>query len=169
MKVPHFAISLVVAVVLGGTIAGCGSRATTTPPEQNSHAHTAQSVVVTYPPRTIAEAELLAQGGDATQVTLIKKYSSGSGSCPEPNEDVIVPASLTGRALVATLLAYYFSQPIGGSCGAAIFADHSAGEFSSDGFTAGSVVLDTSGGSGHYNLTVTAGDVTAAPAVSINY
>lgn len=164
---------LVGITATGMALAACGSKAatppTTTRPSTIVTTPAKAAPPSTYPPTTVAGAEALAHDGDPSQVTLVKRYSEGLPSCPEPNENVTVPATLTGRALVATLLAYYFSQSIGGSCGAAIFADHSASEFASGGFTAGSVALDTSGGSGHYNLTVIAGDVTAAPTVSINY
>ena len=157
-------------LAVGALLAACGSKAATPPKASRPSTTVTTAAANTYPPETIAAAEALAHDGDLSQVILVKTYNEGLPSCPEPNQNVTVPASLTGRALVATLLAYYFSQSFGGNCGAAIFADHSSSEFSSGGFTAGAVELDTSGGSGHYNLTVYAGAVAAGPpVVSINY
>lgn len=117
-----------------------------------------------FPPTTLAGFQSFAATGDASQVHQVASGSEGLPSCPEPNFDVTVSPSLTGRALEADLSAFFVQQGVLSSqCQAFVFAYHSESDYQAhkdDGFTAGRVALTTTGTGSQMNIEVDTGSAT---------
>jgi hypothetical protein len=63
---------------------------------------------VVYPPKTLAQAEALAATADPSDIDLVKSRDNDDVACFNFGRFVIIPQSVTGQALAADLLHYYF-------------------------------------------------------------
>ena len=61
-----------------------------------------------FPPKTLNQAEALAATGNTSEVTVFHSQDNGLAGCPNFGRFIVVPTSLTGQALAATLLKFYF-------------------------------------------------------------
>jgi hypothetical protein len=69
---------------------------------------TQASVPVVFPPKTLAQAKALAATGDTSQVTVFHSQDNGLVGCFNFGRFIVVPKTLTGQALAATFLKFYF-------------------------------------------------------------
>ncbi len=108
---------------------------------------------------------MFARGGNASAVTLIRTTHNTSGSCSKPNDYVVVPPTLTGKALSAALLAFFQTRNSldAGDCAAFTYAFRSPAETKRSGYTAGAVINDD------HQLTVIDGPVGSTPDFTISY
>lgn len=205
-KTPKWAIGCAWALIIFVVLAICGgvynatigassnnsSASTTTDqsqatsaPTQNQPAQSDQPTPTpapSYPPKTLADLQALAQQGDASQVHEFHSESVGAvGACPQPKRLVTVSGKIKGKQLAEDLLAYFFQNQLDSPCGSIVFAYHSQAEANGDnGYTAGRIMLDTatSDGSSNYDpnatgltytLTLDTGDATTAPDYVVTY
>jgi hypothetical protein len=93
------------AVVAAASLSGCS--ASTISPTVQSFKAPANTPIV-FPPKTLAESEALAATGDPSDVNVFHEQDNGMVACFNFGRSIVVPSSLTGQALAATLLNYYF-------------------------------------------------------------
>jgi len=102
-----------------------------------------------------------------------------TGVCPQPEREVTVDASVTGKQLAEDLLAYFYAQQLDNPCGSVVFAYHNASD-SGNGYTAGRILLDVNDASGQantdpngqnlsYKLTLDTGDNVSGQEYVVSY
>ncbi len=107
---------------------------------------------VHYPPTTVTDLHGLAAKGNTSAVHEFHSESVGlTGACPQPEREVTVDPSVTGRQLAEDLLAYFYAQQLDDPCGSVVFAYHNQTE-AGGGYTAGRIEVDVTNSSGAENL-----------------
>jgi hypothetical protein len=119
-----------------------------------------------YPPATVTGLHALAGTGNASAISEFHSESVGLASCPEPKREVTVASSLTGRALAADLLAYFYAQGLDNDCGSLVLAYHDPSETGNP-YTAGRIDLTVSGS--HVLTVDSAADFTPGSEFKVSY
>lgn len=184
------AVVLVIGVIAATAAASNGGHSANSPTSDQNQATSASTqdqpaqpiAPPSYPPKTLADLQALAQQGDASQIHEFHAESVGAvGVCSQPKRLVTVDPGITGQQLAEDLLAYFYQKNLDSPCGSLVFAYHSQAEATGDnGYTAGRVMLDTatSDGSSNYDpnatglkytLTFDTGDATTGQDDVVNY